>query len=90
MIPDRDPEIATVPQNMKIRKKSIRSRRGESMFINERKNSQKAVNIIINIVSTCFCGPKEKLKLGAVAFKSTHWKITFKVQDHPAELILHD
>ena len=24
--------------------------------------------------------------LGAVAFSSTHWKSTIKVQDHPAEL----
>ena len=31
---DTDPEIATVPQNMKIRKKSIRSRSEEAMLIN--------------------------------------------------------
>ena len=35
---------------------------------------------------TCFCGSKEKFKLSAVDFKSTHWKSTIKVQDHPAEI----
>ena len=49
------------------------------MFINKRMSKS-------CIDYTCFCGSKEKFKLSAVAFKSTHWKSTIKVQDHPAEL----
>ena len=51
MIPDRDPEIATVPQNMKIRKKSIRSRRGQTIYVHKHSNSQKAVLILEILVS---------------------------------------
>ena len=49
------------------------------MFINKRMSKS-------CIDCTCFCGSKEKFKLSAVAFKSTHRKSTIKVQDHPAEL----
>ena len=78
-----DPEIA---ENMKIRKKSIRSRRGQTIYVHKHSNSQKAVLILEILVSV---GLRRFWNWVQMPSEVLTWRSQSKCKIKPAELSLY-